>query len=32
MNITDWLDLSVEIIVVMCLGFTLWWVGTGGRR
>ena len=25
-------DLMTILIVVMSLGYTLWWIGTGGRR
>ena len=33
MTLDDAQDLTAILVVVMCLGYLLWWVGTsGGRR
>lgn len=32
MTLDDTQDLMAILVVVMCLGYLLWWVGTGGRR
>lgn len=32
MTLDDTQDLMAILVVVMCLGYLLWWVGTSGRK
>jgi hypothetical protein len=32
MTLDDAQDLAAILVVVMCLSYALWWVGTSGRK